>query len=180
MRAYVSGTALYRFIPASVAKRPLQTIDCSGRLTTVTLPILTRSRPLAIKRMVAKDPLEQPSCRGPGVNRIRTFTLLRAIETRSAEDNIALKIKGSLSVWPHALVFRDCKSLVVVGQRIKCTWRTIVGTPCNVLGIAVQVLGVPPHRRNDIGVQGVSSRSTSRRPTPKWRRKVVANELVVE
>jgi len=26
-------------------KRPLQTIGCSGRLTTVTLPILTRSRP---------------------------------------------------------------------------------------------------------------------------------------
>jgi len=28
-----------------IVKRPLQTIDRSGRLTTVTLPILTRSRP---------------------------------------------------------------------------------------------------------------------------------------
>jgi hypothetical protein len=29
----------------NMVKRPLQTIDCSGRLTTATLPILTRSRP---------------------------------------------------------------------------------------------------------------------------------------
>jgi hypothetical protein len=34
-----------REISDQKVKRPLQTIDRSGRLTTVTLPILTRSRP---------------------------------------------------------------------------------------------------------------------------------------
>ena len=37
-------------------KRPLQTIGCSGRLTTVTLPILTRSGPwLSCVRYVYLD-----------------------------------------------------------------------------------------------------------------------------
>jgi len=43
-------------------KRPLQTIGCSGRLTTVTLPILTRSRPwLSCVRVILKTVAEQYS-----------------------------------------------------------------------------------------------------------------------
>src|SRR3569833_3583930 len=43
-------------------KRPLQTIGCSGRLTMVTLPILTRSRPwLSCVRVILKTIAKQYS-----------------------------------------------------------------------------------------------------------------------
>jgi hypothetical protein len=44
-RPYTILARVRRDPGSQMVKRPLQTIDCSGRLTTVTLPILTRSRP---------------------------------------------------------------------------------------------------------------------------------------